>query len=90
MSAKVYRFAGSHYEAGLQQGKAMRESILEGIDAILASELMKNTKPKLVPLSLYYSMAKRRANNMLRDDIFKYQPKQAQRIARTLENAGDS
>jgi predicted choloylglycine hydrolase len=88
MSAKVYRFAGSHYEVGLQQGKSMRESIHKGLNAILASELMKSSKPKLVPMPLYYSMAKRRANNMLREDIFKYHPKQAQRMQGIADGAG--
>ena len=88
MSAKVYRFAGSHYEVGLQQGKSMRESIHEGLHAILASELIRGSKPKLVPTSLYYSMAKRRANNTLREDIFKYHPKQAQRMQGIADGAG--
>jgi hypothetical protein len=59
MSTKVYQFAGNHYEVGFQQGKVMRESIRKGIDAILASELMNSAKLKLVPMLLYYSMAKR-------------------------------
>ncbi len=88
MSAKVYRFAGSHYEVGLEQGKSMREPIHKGLNAILASELVKSSKPKLVPMSLYYSMAKRRANNMLREDIFKYHPKQAQRMQGIADGAG--
>jgi predicted choloylglycine hydrolase len=88
MSAKVYRFSGSHYEVGHQQGKSMRESIHEGINAILASELMKSSKPKLVPMPLYFFMAKRRADSMLRKDIFKYQPKQAQRIQGIADGAG--
>ena len=87
MSIKVLRFAGSHYEVGLQQGKAMRQSIHEGIEAILASALMKNAKPKLVPMQLYYLMAKRRADSMLREDIFKYQPKQAQRMQGIADGA---
>lgn len=87
MSAKVYRFAGNHYEVGFQQGQTMRESIREGLDAILASELVKSSKPKLVPMALYYFMAKRRANNMLREDIFKYYPKQAQRMQGIADGA---
>jgi predicted choloylglycine hydrolase len=73
---------------GVQQGKALRESINKGIEAILASELMKSSKPKLVPMPLYYSMAKRRADNMLREDIFKYCPKQAQRMQGIADGAG--
>jgi len=88
MSVKVFRFAGTHYEVGLQQGKSMRESIREGIDAILASEVMQSSEPRLVPMSLYYSVAKRRANNMLREDIFKYHPKQAQRMQGIADGAG--
>ena len=87
MNIQVYRFTGNHYEVGVQQGKAMRESIHDGIEAILASELIKSSKPKLVPISLYYSMAKRRADHMLRNDIFKYQPKQAQRMQGIADGA---
>ncbi len=88
MSAKVYRFAGSHYEVGLQQGKSLRESIHEGLKGILASELVKSSKPRFVPTAFYYSMAKRRANNKLREDIFKYHPKQAQRMQGIADGAG--
>jgi len=88
LSTKVYRFSGSHYEVGLQQGKSMRKSIHEGIDAILASELMKSSKPKLVPMPLYYFMAKRRADKMLREDISKYQSKQAQKMQGIADGAG--
>jgi predicted choloylglycine hydrolase len=87
MTVKIYRFTGNHYEVGLQQGKAMRESIQAGLDAILASEFMKSSKPKLIPMSVYYPMAKRRANKMLRTDILKYYPKQAQRIQGIADGA---
>jgi predicted choloylglycine hydrolase len=87
MSIKVYRFVGNHYDVGLQQGKAMRESIHEGINTILTSELMKSSKPKLLPTSLYYLLAKRRPNQMLREDIFKYFPKQAQKMQGIADGA---
>ncbi len=88
MSTKIYRFAGSYYEVGLQQGKSIRGSIREGLKVFLASEFFKSSKPKLVPTSIYYSIAKRRANNMLRKDIFKYYPKQAQRMQGIADGAG--
>ncbi len=88
MSPKVYRFAGSHYEVGLQQGRSLRESMSRGLRAILASELIKSSKPRLVPMSLYYSLAKRRANHMLREDIFKYHPKQAERMQGIADGSG--
>jgi predicted choloylglycine hydrolase len=88
MNTEVFRFAGNHYEVGFQQGKSLREPIHKGIEAILVSELMKGSKPKLMPMSIYYSAAKRRAEKMLRDDIFKYQPKQAQRVQGIADGAG--
>ena len=66
----------------------MQEKILEGTSVLLASEPVKKNKPKLLPMSLFYSMAKRRADNMLRGDIFKYYPKQAQRMQGIADGAG--
>jgi predicted choloylglycine hydrolase len=40
-----------------------------------------------MPMPLYYFMAKRRADNRLRKDIFKYQPKQAQRMQGIADGA---
>jgi len=73
---------------GLQQGKSLRETIHEGTNVLLASESVTKNKPKLLPTSIFYSIAKRRAENMLRGDIFKYYPKQAQRMQGIADGAG--
>jgi len=81
-------FLGSHYDIGVQQGRAVRESVHEVLDRMHNLETIKLMKPKFVPTSLFLALAKRRAAKLLRNDIFEYYPKQAERLKGCAEGAG--
>lgn len=51
-------------------------------------ETIKLMKPRLVPTSLFIALAKRRAAKQLKNDVFQYYPKQAQRLEGIAEGAG--
>lgn len=76
----LHSFSGSHYELGFQQGQAVRKLIHEGLESIPDLETFKLMKPRLIPTSLFLVLAKRKAAKLLKDDIFEFYPKQAQRL----------
>ncbi len=80
MSIKSLVFSGSDYEIGFQQGQSKREAIQKAIEAIFNVKQVTENKPKWLPKSLFVRLAKRRADKMLRKDLFTYFPKQAERI----------
>ena len=81
-------FSGSHYEIGVQQGRAVSGSIQKALAQIPHFEAVKLMKPRLLPASLFLLLAKRRATKLLMNDIFGYYPKQAQRLKGIAEGAG--
>lgn len=88
LEMETYTFSGSHHDIGFQQGQALRESIQKGLKDLLNSEPVKMIKPRFLPTSIFLSMAKRRAEKMLKNDVSKYYPKQAQRMEGIAEGAG--
>jgi predicted choloylglycine hydrolase len=80
-------FSGSHYEVGVQQGKAASDLIHAGLKRIPRLEIIKLLKPRLLPTSLFLALAKRRATKLLKDDIFRYYPQQAERLEGIAEGA---
>ena len=80
-------FKGSHREIGVQQGRAGREEICEALEKIPNYEFVRLTKPRLLPTSLFITLAKRRAERLLKNDVFEYYPKQAQRLSGIAEGA---
>jgi predicted choloylglycine hydrolase len=76
----LHSFEGTHYEIGIQQGRAVRGLIHKALEEIPKFEAIKSIKPKLLPTSLFLALAKRRATKLLKGDIFEYYPKQAQRL----------
>jgi predicted choloylglycine hydrolase len=80
-------FSGTHYEIGVQQGQAVKELIHKGLEQIPTVEAIRLMKPRLLPTSLFLALAKRRANKLLRNDIFKFYPRQAQRLRGIVEGA---
>ncbi len=76
----LHSFSGSHYELGLQQGRAVRKLIHEGLESFPDLEVIKLMKPRLLPTSLFLALAKRKAAKMLKQDVFKLYPRQAQRL----------
>jgi predicted choloylglycine hydrolase len=87
MSIKSFIFSGSDYEIGLQQGQSNREAIHKAIEAVFNLKQVEQSKPKLVPKSLFVMLAKRRADKMLREDLFNFYPKQGERIRGIAEGA---
>ncbi len=87
MSIKSFVFSGSDYEIGFQQGQSNREAIQKALEVIFNLDLVKQSKPKFVPKSLFVILAKRRADKMLRKDLFGLYPKQADRIRGIAEGA---
>jgi len=87
LSIKSFVFSGSDYEIGLQQGQSNREAIQKALEAIFNLDLVKQSKPKLVPKHLFVMLAKRRANKMLRKDLESFYPKQAERIGGIAEGS---
>ena len=82
------RFSGSHYDIGIQQGRAVRELMREALDRMPNFEVMKLMRPRFVPASVFLALAKRRAAKLLRDDVFEYYPKQAERLKGCAEGSG--
>jgi len=81
-------FSGSHHDIGVQQGRVVRQSVREALDRMPNFETIRLMKPKLMPTSLFLALAKRRAAKLLRNDIFEYYPKQAERLKGCAEGAG--
>jgi hypothetical protein len=62
---------------GFQQGKQYRQQIQQGIKTLLDSDIVKENKPKLLPQWLFFAIAKRRAEKLLKKDILENYPNQA-------------
>ena len=84
---KLYTFSGTHYEVGVQQGEVGRQQIREALERIPNYEFVKLMKPSLLPTSLFITLAKRRAERLLKNDVFEYYPKQAKRLSGIAEGA---
>ncbi len=79
-TVKLERFSGSHFDVGVQQGRAVRESMREALGRMPSFEVMKLMRPRFVPASVFLALAKRRAAKLLRDDIFEYYPKMSREL----------
>jgi predicted choloylglycine hydrolase len=87
-NVKLHNLSGDHHEIGVQQGKTCRQQIREALDKIPSYEFVKLMKPRFLPISLFMTLAKRRAEKLLKNDVFKYYPKQAQRLSGIAEGTG--
>jgi predicted choloylglycine hydrolase len=81
-------FSGSHYETGVQQGRFVSGLVRKALEQIPHFETIKLIKPRLLPTSLFLTLAKRRAAKLLTNDIFENYPKQAERLKGIAEGAG--
>jgi predicted choloylglycine hydrolase len=75
---------------GVQQGRAGRQQIREVLEKIPNYDFVKLMKPRLLPTSLFITLAKRRAERLLKNDVFEYYPKQAQRLSGIAQGAETS
>ena len=87
MRTKSLVFSGNDYEVGFQQGQSNREAIHRGIKEVFNSEQVLQSKPKLLPKPLFVRLAKRRADKLLKKDMFSLYPKHAERIRGIAEGA---
>lgn len=87
---ELYTFSGTHYEIGVQQGEAGRKLVSRALEEIPKFESLRAVKPKLLPNSLFWALAKRRAAKLLKNDIFTYYPKQAERLRGMAEGTQTS
>lgn len=81
-------FSGSHYEIGVQHGEAIRGLLNKLMRVLPELDIFKRMKPRLVPTSLFLSLAKRRAADLLEEDIFQIYPSQAERMRGISEGCG--
>ena len=86
----LQNFSGSHYEIGVQQGKAIRELVDDALEQLLNLKFVKQMKPRLLPSFLFLTIAKRKTEKLLKNDIFQQYPKQAERLKGIADGAGVS
>jgi hypothetical protein len=72
----------------MQQGQTLRAQIRELLEDIRTLDAVKAMKPRLMPVSVFLAMAKRRASKLLAEDIFRHYPRQGQRVRGIAEGAG--
>ena len=85
---KLETFSGTHYEIGVQQGKAVRTLLHQTLEQAKDFVEVKNMKPRLLPMSLFLSQARRQASKLLQSDISQYYPNQAERLKGIADGAG--
>jgi predicted choloylglycine hydrolase len=81
-------FSGSHSEIGVQQGEAVRGLLSQLMQVLPELDAFRRMKPKLLPTSLFLSLAKRRAADLLEEDIAQIYPSQAERMRGISEGCG--
>jgi predicted choloylglycine hydrolase len=81
-------FSGSHYEIGVQQGEAIRGLLNKLMHVLPELDAFKRMKPRLIPTSLFLSFAKRRAADLLEEDIFQIYPRQGERMRGMSKGCG--
>lgn len=88
LSIKPLVFSGSDYEIGFQQGESCRGSIQQAVKEVFGVKEVLQNKPAFLPKSFFEVFAKRRADKMLRRDLFHQYPKHADRIRGIADAAG--
>jgi predicted choloylglycine hydrolase len=86
----LQKFSGSHYEIGFKQGKAARGLIDDAIKRLLNVRFVKQMKPRLLPSFLFLTLAKNKAEKLLKKDIQQQYPKQGERLKGIADGAGVS
>lgn len=84
----LHRFSGSDHKLGMQQGQTVRAQIHALLKDVQTLDAVKAMKPRLMPVSVFLAMAKRRASKLLAEGIFRYYPRQGQRVRGIAEGAG--
>lgn len=80
-------FKGSPREIGVQQGTYYRDLIQEATVRVPKAKPFRAAKPWYLPTQLFYSLAKRRASKLLKDDVYRYYPERAEQLEGVAEGA---
>jgi len=83
-----HTFSGTHYEIGVEQGRATRDLLHQGIGMMPGFMERRRAKPGWMPMSLFLSLARRRAGKTLKEDMKRYYPRQMERLEGIAEGAG--
>jgi predicted choloylglycine hydrolase len=81
-------FKGSPFEIGVQQGMYYRDLMHEATVRVTKAATFRAAKPWYLPTPLFYSLAKRRASKLLKDDVYRYYPERAEQLEGVAEGAG--
>jgi len=79
---------GNPYEMGRQQGEQARERIRKSVDVLRGAEAFRMLKPPLVPMPLFLWLSRRKAEALVRPDVEKHYPDQAERIRGIAAGSG--
>ena len=81
-------FKGSPHEIGVQQGQYYRDPIQEATVRITKAATFRAAKPWYLPTPLFYSLAKRRASKLLKEDVYACYPERAEQLEGVAKGAG--
>ena len=85
---KMETFTGNHHEIGVQQGEAIHGTTRRMMQTFTELDAVKRMKPALIPTAIFLYFAKRRATELLKEDIFQTYPNQAERMKGISEGCG--
>jgi isopenicillin-N N-acyltransferase-like protein len=84
----AHRFAGTHLEMGLQQGKAFAQALRGGLDSFKGLEALRSMKPRWMPAGLFLWIAGGMAKRRLEPIYARHAPRQRDRIKGIAQGAG--
>ncbi|MBN2152427.1 MAG: hypothetical protein JW839_13325 [Candidatus Lokiarchaeota archaeon] len=84
----VHRFAGSHADMGVQQGKAFAQALRGGLESFKGLEALRAMKPRLMPAWLFMWVAGGIARKNLEPVYARHAPRQRDRIKGIARGAG--
>jgi len=84
----MHGFSGTHYEMGVQQGRAARETILRVLKEAGRLRDIRGARPAMLPMPVFLRVAKRRVARVAGGDILGPYPRQAERLRGIADGAG--
>nr|MDO8086340.1 C45 family peptidase [Candidatus Sigynarchaeum springense] len=82
------RFAGTHLDMGMQQGKAYAEAMHGGLESFKGLEALRTMKPRLIPAGFFLWIAGGMAKRFLEPIYARYAPRQRERVKGIARGAG--
>ncbi len=84
----AHRFAGTHLDMGLQQGKAFAQALRTGLESFKGLEALRSLKPRAIPPGLFLWIAGGMARRALEPIYARHAPHQRARIKGIARGAG--